>query len=119
LQSDGKIIIGGDFTSYNGTGRNRVARIVVREAVITEIKENSNAVNLIVYPNPASTSIIVIASEMKQSQLIISNVLGQVVSLPPFEGGRGMIDVVPFSKGVYFIQLITQNKIVTAQFIKE
>jgi uncharacterized delta-60 repeat protein len=27
LQSDGKIIIGGDFTSYNGTGRNRVARL--------------------------------------------------------------------------------------------
>jgi uncharacterized delta-60 repeat protein len=26
LQSDGKIIIGGAFTSYNGTGRNRIAR---------------------------------------------------------------------------------------------
>jgi uncharacterized delta-60 repeat protein len=27
LQSDGKIIIGGFFTSYNGTGRNRIARL--------------------------------------------------------------------------------------------
>ncbi|MBK7085206.1 MAG: delta-60 repeat domain-containing protein [Flavobacteriales bacterium] len=27
LQPDGKIIIGGDFTNYNGTGRNRVARL--------------------------------------------------------------------------------------------
>jgi uncharacterized delta-60 repeat protein len=27
LQPDGKIIIGGDFTSYNGTGRNRIARL--------------------------------------------------------------------------------------------
>jgi len=27
LQSDGKIIIGGFFTSYNGTPRNRIARI--------------------------------------------------------------------------------------------
>ncbi len=27
LQSDGKILIGGDFTTYNGTGRNRVARL--------------------------------------------------------------------------------------------
>lgn len=27
LQSDGKIIIGGNFTSYNGTGVNRIARI--------------------------------------------------------------------------------------------
>ena len=28
IQSDGKIIIGGFFTSYNGIGRNRVARII-------------------------------------------------------------------------------------------
>jgi uncharacterized delta-60 repeat protein len=27
LQSDGKIVIGGNFTSYNGTARNRIARI--------------------------------------------------------------------------------------------
>jgi uncharacterized delta-60 repeat protein len=28
IQSDGKIIIGGGFTSYNGTTRNRIARII-------------------------------------------------------------------------------------------
>ena len=28
IQSDGKIIIGGNFTSYNGIGRNRLARIL-------------------------------------------------------------------------------------------
>ncbi len=28
IQSDGKIIIGGAFTAYNGTGRNRVARVI-------------------------------------------------------------------------------------------
>jgi uncharacterized delta-60 repeat protein len=27
IQSDGKVIIGGDFTSYNGTNRNRIARL--------------------------------------------------------------------------------------------
>jgi uncharacterized delta-60 repeat protein len=27
IQSDGKIIIGGEFTSYNGTARNRIARV--------------------------------------------------------------------------------------------
>src|SRR5205085_2944929 len=27
MQADGRIIIGGNFTSYNGTGRNRIARI--------------------------------------------------------------------------------------------
>jgi uncharacterized delta-60 repeat protein len=28
IQNDGKIIIGGNFTTYNGTGRNRIARIL-------------------------------------------------------------------------------------------
>src|SRR5206468_1632456 len=28
VQSDGKIIIEGSFTSYNGTGRNRIARVI-------------------------------------------------------------------------------------------
>lgn len=27
MQSDGKIVVGGDFTTYNGTGRNRLARL--------------------------------------------------------------------------------------------
>ena len=27
IQSDGKIIIGGNFTSYNGTARDRIARL--------------------------------------------------------------------------------------------
>ncbi len=27
VQSDGKILIGGDFTTYNGTARGRVARL--------------------------------------------------------------------------------------------
>ena len=27
IQSDGRIIIGGDFSTYNGTARNRIARI--------------------------------------------------------------------------------------------
>ena len=31
IQSGGKILIGGMFTSYNGTGRNRVARILVSD----------------------------------------------------------------------------------------
>jgi uncharacterized delta-60 repeat protein len=27
VQSDGKVLIGGDFTSFNGTSRNRIARL--------------------------------------------------------------------------------------------
>jgi uncharacterized delta-60 repeat protein len=34
LQPDGKLMIGGSFTSYNGTGRNRLARIFSTESTL-------------------------------------------------------------------------------------
>ena len=34
IQTDGKIIIGGDFTAYNGTGRNRIARVFGNTGVV-------------------------------------------------------------------------------------
>lgn len=38
LQSDGKIIIGGSFTSYNGTSRSRISRINVDGSLDTSFK---------------------------------------------------------------------------------
>jgi len=121
LQSDGKIIIGGDFTNYDGTGGDRIARIVVREAVITEIKENSNAVNLIVYPNPVKDKLMVNSEQLigKEASTTIYDVLGNKVYQSKNRDVSQPIDIGDIAKGVYFIQLITQNKIVTAKFIKE
>jgi uncharacterized delta-60 repeat protein len=42
LQSDGKILIGGDFTSYDGTGRNRIARVNGGDAVGCAVVINSS-----------------------------------------------------------------------------
>jgi uncharacterized delta-60 repeat protein/gliding motility-associated-like protein len=38
IQPDGKIIIGGDFTSFNGIGRNRIARVEFMNVPTIEIK---------------------------------------------------------------------------------
>jgi uncharacterized delta-60 repeat protein len=35
LQADGKVIIGGDFTGYNGTGRNHIARLLPAPGAIS------------------------------------------------------------------------------------
>ena len=47
LQSDGKIIIGGEFTSYNGTSRNRIARLNSDGSLDTGFNPGTGA-NLIV-----------------------------------------------------------------------
>jgi uncharacterized delta-60 repeat protein len=43
LQEDGKIIIGGDFTSYNGTAINRIARLNANGTLDTEFAVGSGA----------------------------------------------------------------------------
>ncbi|RAR46229.1 MopE-related protein, partial [Flavobacterium lacus] len=46
LQSDGKIIIGGQFTSYNGVGRNRIARIFGDPPVANDFCTTAESITL-------------------------------------------------------------------------
>lgn len=45
LQSDGKIVVGGDFTTYNGTTRNRVVRTTTTGALDTSYSIGTGANN--------------------------------------------------------------------------
>ena len=43
LQPDGKILIGGDFTSYNGTARNYIARLNADGSLDTDFNPGTGA----------------------------------------------------------------------------
>jgi uncharacterized delta-60 repeat protein len=43
IQSDGKVLIGGDFTDYNGTARNRIARVNANGTVDTSFNPGAGA----------------------------------------------------------------------------
>lgn len=47
IQDDGKILIGGDFTSYNGTPRNRIARLNVDGSLDTTFDPGAGANNVV------------------------------------------------------------------------
>ena len=47
IQSDGKIIIGGDFTTYNGASRNRIARLNTDGTLDTTFNSGTGASTLI------------------------------------------------------------------------
>jgi uncharacterized delta-60 repeat protein len=47
LQSDGKIIIGGEFTSYNDTGRNRIARLNTNGSLDTGFDPGTGASGIV------------------------------------------------------------------------
>jgi hypothetical protein len=50
-QRDGRIILSGDFSSYNGIGKTRIARI---NSYPTEIKDRYIENKMIVFPNPST-----------------------------------------------------------------
>jgi uncharacterized delta-60 repeat protein/uncharacterized repeat protein (TIGR01451 family) len=52
VQSDGKIIIGGQFTYYNGTARNRIARLNTDGSLDTGFNPGTGAAGGVVYSTP-------------------------------------------------------------------
>lgn len=77
LQQDGKVLIGGAFTSYDGTGRNRVAR--VNNTVGVGLSE-SGSPGLAVYPNPTTQRVVIqLHIQARPQDVLVMNEAGGVV----------------------------------------
>ncbi|HQW07143.1 MAG: hypothetical protein IPL64_00780 [Flavobacteriales bacterium] len=101
LQTDGGIIIGGGFTSYDGTGRNRMARVF--GSASTSIEAPNEEMDIVLWPNPANELINIRTSDNKWRTTRIMNALGQQV----FHSSR--TDVLPlhgFAAGIYSLQTL-------------
>ena len=118
IQSDGKIIIGGNFTSYNGTGRNRVARIINLISNGISSIQQKEAISL--YPNPVSNQ-ITIENPLQTKDAIISiyNVQGQLLLQQKMEQEKTEINVGSFAKGIYIVKLNNDENIAVTRFVKE
>ncbi len=79
-----------------------------------------------IFPNPAQSQIEV-EFDLKEPQngtIAIKNILGQTVKIfnnGTFSKGKNRIeiDVSEFSKGLYFVHLISDSKIMSTKFVKE
>jgi uncharacterized delta-60 repeat protein len=151
VQSDGKMLIGGDFTNYNGTARNRIARLNTdgsidnscnfgtgANSIIRSIALQSNGNILIggdfstfnnntvygvcrllgstdttstsfrynkpalaIYPNPASSQFTIEVSNTTQVQVI--NALGQVLISQAVDNGKNVINTQSLPSGMYTV----------------
>jgi hypothetical protein len=74
-----------------------------------------------IYPNPVSKSLI-ISSKSLVNTIEITDVLGRVCSIPPFERGQGdyYLNVETLSSGIYFIKATnTKGNVMNGKFVKE
>ena len=116
IQPDEKIIIGGYFTSYNGTGRNRIARIYGNE--INEINETLSTSSLLnVYPNPSGGRFR-FKLEMP-ANVVICDVLGKVKFQQVLAKGMNEIDLSNVTNGLYFVNAIFREGMLSQKIIIE
>ena len=72
--------------------------------------------HLNIYPNPTSNQLR-IDTELKPSEITIIDITGKTIMTT--KQNTNIINVVDLSKGIYFIQLITEEGTVTEKFVKQ
>lgn len=107
IQSDGKIIIGGDFFAYNGIERNCIARIN-GDTALSSIGFENNILNI--YPNPSNGIYTLQTNEINAIKYIsIYTILGQKIYNAVISSNATTIDISNQPKGVYLYKVFSEN----------
>ncbi|HNW70043.1 MAG TPA: T9SS type A sorting domain-containing protein [Bacteroidales bacterium] len=119
FQSTDRLIIGGYFTSYDGAGRNRIARILNDAG--SDIEEQKAENSLLLYPNP-TTGFITISSEKKMTNASVKlfDIRGKLISKKMnVNGDQFSLDISNQTAGCYIIEVIQENGINRMEVIKK
>jgi len=111
IQNDDKILIGGDFTSYNGTARTGITRLNGEATSNISLLDNVEQIHL--QPNPTNGIMKVTVKEPTSAFITASN--GAILSTLELKG-ETTIDISTFTPGVYFIRTAEGQ---TVKFVKE
>jgi len=81
------------------------------------IVQQTNDINLSIYPNPVTNKLTIGNNEIKINTISILNITGGVVKTTT--ENTNVIDVSNLTKGIYFVQIHTDNGLVRKKFVKE
>lgn len=130
-QSDGKIIVGGKFSTFNGLSATNITRIfgdagVQAKSNVTEfqsepeIDTNPNYSPVTIYPNPSKGIYTVNLTQVKEPTTIsIYNVLGELVYnkvlIPETEN---LIDLTYLANGYYIARINNESRNMQHKLVK-
>ncbi len=104
IQSDDKILIGGYFITFDGVGRNKIARVNNGASSANIIEFNPNS-TISIHPNPASSTFSIEGStNLIGSNYAIYNQVGELLVSGAFRSETIEIDISKFEKGLYLIR---------------
>lgn len=108
-----------DSIGKNGIIFNKVGGFTINVTSLntTEIDNNIDLNSEVaIYPNPASNQ-LTIDTELKISEMNIIDIMGKTIVTT--KKNTNTLNVTDLSTGIYFIQLITEERIITKKFIKQ
>ena len=114
LQPDNKILIGGTFVSFNGIGRNRIARLT-NGPILSNTDINEKSISL--YPNPVKDILHIDYTD--KGIVYLYDMLGNLVTKSQIHKGQNNVDIKSLPKGNYILVLQNGLKNKTAKIIKE
>jgi len=110
IQSDGQIIIGGQFNSYNGTTRNRIAR-VQNDGIVNISSMTHLDANIKFFPNPTNGEFTIQADDLIDASLSVYNSTGQlIIQQKNISGNNITIDLNNQANGLFIVELIQKSK---------
>jgi uncharacterized delta-60 repeat protein len=114
LTPDEKIIVGGSFTSYNGIGRNRIARIN-NDGSLADADFSENDVS--VYPNPFQNILYVDNPDRLINKYELYDLIGHKIQGQSL--GSNEIKTENLAKGIYLLKLYTDKGFTLKKIIRE
>lgn len=114
---DGKILLGGQFSSFGGEPYCCLVRL--QPSGFVGLKETQGFGSLKVYPNPAQCTIQISVPNRSQriSQLNFYDLQGrQVLSVVPFNADKS-IDISKLNPGVYVVKAISENAVYSERLV--
>ncbi|HEX8268315.1 MAG TPA: T9SS type A sorting domain-containing protein [Flavobacterium sp.] len=110
-QADNKLLIGGNFTTFNGATKNRI----VRTNAVNLNSNNIDAAEFKLYPNP-TTSLLYIETANNFDHYSISDSSGRIIAQSKLTDD--FINVQHLAEGIYILTLAEGNATTVRKFIK-
>ena len=85
----------------------------------TALPKTANKEQLNIYPNPFSNQFSIDGLAGENTTINIYNLTGQKIYSAYVVGSSATIDLAPFNKGIYLLQLITSKKTVFKKIMKK
>ena len=105
------------FTGFGGMA-NGDTYFDIEEIISTTIAENLTNISFDFYPNPAKENInILITNDIENTQLNLIDINGKTVKSTLLRYNTNQLYVGDIPKGIYFIQLVTQNHTLTKKLV--